>query len=62
MAGGSQEMVDMTKRNVPPVPEQPTQLPPEQDVGHPMHMTLFEDRIIRVVTTQTLFCELTLTS
>lgn len=58
MASGSHEMVDMTKRHVPPVPEQSTQLPPEQDVGHPMHMTLFEDRIIRVVRTN-LSCQLT---
>ena len=49
MAGGSTEMVEMSKRPMPSVPEHPVQLPPEQDVGHPMHMTLFEDRIIRVV-------------
>ena len=42
----SYQMVDMTKR---PVPELPPELPPELDVGHPMHMTPFEDRIIRVV-------------
>ena len=58
MASGSHETDDMTKRRVPPVPEQSTQLPPEQNVGHPMHMTLFEDRIIRVVRVN-LFCLLT---
>ena len=45
------EHIQMSKRPVPPVPELPPELPPELDVGHPMHMTPFEDRIVRVVRT-----------
>ncbi len=37
--------------SAPPPPPQ-EELPPEQDVGHQMHLTPYEDRIIRVVSSR----------
>lgn len=41
-----------------PGPSPPPQaVPPEEDVGHPMHLTPYEDRLIRVVSFYAFYAE-----